>query len=76
MEVPATGSVPIPSHEDRATASERLRRIWDDPPGFLGTLMALQNDRLGIRIMATAFSMFLIAGVLSLFMRAATGAAQ
>jgi cytochrome c oxidase subunit I+III len=69
MEVPASGSVPVPAHEERATASERLHRIWDDPPGLLGALMALQNDRLGMRIMATSFTMFLVAGVLALLMR-------
>jgi cytochrome c oxidase subunit I+III len=51
------------------TAHQALERVWDDPPGFIGRLCALQNDTLGKRIMGTAFAFFLIGGLLSLFMR-------
>jgi cytochrome c oxidase subunit I+III len=50
-------------------ATERLEALWADPPGFTGWFRSLQNDALGGRIMLTAFSFFLIAGVLALLMR-------
>jgi cytochrome c oxidase subunit I+III len=49
--------------------NERLSKLWDDPPGFIGWFQALQNDALGGRIMMTAFIFFLIGGVLALLMR-------
>lgn len=57
-----------PSSAD-GTAHEALERTWADPSGLIGRLCALQNDTLGIRIMATAFAFFLIGGLLSLLMR-------
>ena len=48
---------------------ERLSQRWADPSGFWGWFGALQNDALGGRIMATAFTFFLIAGVMALLMR-------
>src|SRR5690554_543562 len=49
--------------------NKRLEKIWADPPGFFGWFRALQNDVLGGRIMTTAFSFFLIGGILALLMR-------
>ncbi|HRW05476.1 MAG TPA: cbb3-type cytochrome c oxidase subunit I [Caldilineaceae bacterium] len=48
---------------------DRLSRLWDDPPGFTGWFRALQNDALGGRIMGTAFTFFLIGGIMALLMR-------
>ncbi len=42
---------------------------WSDPPGFFGWFRALQNDALGGRIMATAFTFFILAGLMALLMR-------
>lgn len=63
----AAGSPP-PITEDMP-AEDRLDALWADPPGFIGWFRSLQNDALGGRIMLTAFSFFLIAGVLALLMR-------
>jgi cytochrome c oxidase subunit I+III len=49
--------------------NEPLERTWADPPGFVGWFRSLQNDALGGRIMSTAFTFFLIAGVMALLMR-------
>ncbi len=53
---------------DRLT-TEALKATWADPRGLIGTIQALQNDTIGGRIMITAFSFFLVAGLLSLIMR-------
>jgi cytochrome c oxidase subunit I+III len=49
--------------------NERLEKLWADPPGFTGWFRALQNDALGRRMMATAFTFFLLAGIIALLMR-------
>jgi len=47
-----------------------LEKRWADPePGIIGSLKAIQNDAVGGRIMITAFSFFLVAGLLALLMR-------
>jgi cytochrome c oxidase subunit I+III len=48
---------------------DRLTKLWADPPGFFGWFQALQNDALGGRIMITAFTFFLLGGVMALLMR-------
>ncbi len=50
-------------------SEERLEAVWADPPGFIGWFRSLQNDALGSRIMITAFSFFLLAGLMALLMR-------
>ncbi len=69
MEIPASSATPVPSAEENARTADRLAQIWDDPPGVIGALKALQNDTLGRRVMATSFTFFLAAGVLALLMR-------
>ncbi|MCC6454686.1 MAG: cbb3-type cytochrome c oxidase subunit I [Caldilineaceae bacterium] len=49
--------------------NERLGKIWDDPPGFFGWFLALQNDAIGGRMMAIAFVFFLLGGIMALLMR-------
>jgi cytochrome c oxidase subunit I+III len=74
----AAGSQPAASPKtDQTTAAapvprsvhEALDRTWRDPTGFLGGLMALQNDTLGWRVMGTAFSFFLLGGINALLIR-------
>ncbi|MEZ4617597.1 MAG: cbb3-type cytochrome c oxidase subunit I [Caldilineaceae bacterium] len=48
---------------------DRLSERWADPKGFFGWFRALQNDALGGRIMATAFTFFLLGGIMALLMR-------
>lgn len=52
-----------------AEAVDRLEQLWADPPGFVGWFRSLQNDAVGGRIMVTAFTFFLVSGVLALLMR-------
>lgn len=49
--------------------SDQLAERWSDPQGFWGWFRALQNDALGGRIMGTAFTFFLLAGIMALLMR-------
>ena len=62
---------PIAQRSERASAANiaRLDELWADPPGFIGWFRALQNDAIGGRIIITAFSFFLIGGLLALLMR-------
>jgi cytochrome c oxidase subunit I+III len=56
-------------HEPEET-SQRLARLWDDPPGWRGKLMAVQNDAIGVRLLCTGFFFLLLGGsVDSLVMR-------
>ena len=55
-----------PSEE---TTTQRLERLWADPPGFIGWFKALQNDEVGKRIMMAAFAFFLLGGINALLMR-------
>ncbi|MCA9973928.1 MAG: cytochrome c oxidase subunit I [Anaerolineales bacterium] len=60
----AAAERPDPETEDA------LEKRWADPePGIIGSLKAIQNDAIGGRIMLTAFTFFLIAGLLALLMR-------
>ena len=44
-------------------------QTWAEPSGFPGSLATVDNIRIGLRIMVTAFSFFLIAGIFALLMR-------
>ncbi len=46
-----------------------LENTWADPPGFLGWLRHVDHKSLGRRYIATAFTFFLIAGILAALMR-------
>jgi cytochrome c oxidase subunit I+III len=47
-----------------------MNALWDDPPGLLGKLMAVQNDAIGKRLLYTGFFFLLLGGsVDSLVMR-------
>lgn len=50
-------------------AEERLKRLWADPPGFVGWFRAVQNDAVGSRVMVTAFVFFLLGGLNALLLR-------
>ncbi|MEZ4732769.1 MAG: cytochrome c oxidase subunit I [Caldilineaceae bacterium] len=52
-----------------AEALDRLEELWADPPGFIGWFRSLQNDAVGGRIMVTAFTFFLVSGLLAVLMR-------
>ena len=46
---------------------EELDRLWDDPPGLLGKLRAVQNDAVGVRLMLTGFFFLLLGGSVDSF---------
>jgi cytochrome c oxidase subunit I+III len=67
-------SADIPAPSDPANSPDQqitaeLTKTWQDPPGFIGAFKALQNDTLGVRIMATAFALFLLGGINALLIR-------
>src|SRR5687767_1375199 len=49
--------------------AETLKRVWADPPGWRGWVAAVQNDTIGVRILATAFFFFILGGFDSLVIR-------
>jgi cytochrome c oxidase subunit I+III len=54
------------------SSSDRLQRFeatWQRPTGILGWLAEVNNQRLGVRFMATSFLFFLAGGVMALLMR-------
>ena len=65
VEKPVTPAPPMSEEE----AADRLEELWADPPGFIGWFRSLQNDAVGGRIMVTAFTFFLIGGLMSLLIR-------
>lgn len=54
---------------EEAETLSQLERTWNDPPGLIGALRALQNDTLGMRIIALAFFLFLLGGINILLVR-------
>jgi cytochrome c oxidase subunit I+III len=50
-------------------AAKVLARVWADPPGWRGWLAGVQNDAIGVRILATAFFFFVLGGFDSLVIR-------
>jgi cytochrome c oxidase subunit I+III len=60
---------PDPSPGPDHLSDDPLERQWADPPGLVGWLSAVQNDAIGGRVMLTAFTFFLLAGLLALLMR-------
>jgi cytochrome c oxidase subunit I+III len=48
---------------------ERLKHVWADPLGWRGWVSAVQNDTIGVRILATAFFFFVLGGFDSLVIR-------
>jgi cytochrome c oxidase subunit I+III len=54
----------------RTTTDSILDKLWDDPPGWMGKLQAVQNDAIGRRLVLTGFFFLLLGGsVDSLVMR-------
>ncbi len=72
---PNTSEVPQDRHEfpniddGPPETVETLKRVWADPPGWRGWVAAVQNDTIGVRILATAFFFFILGGFDSLVIR-------
>jgi cytochrome c oxidase subunit I+III len=47
--------------------TKELDRLWDDPPGLLGQLRAVQNDAIGTRLILTGFFFLLLGGSVDSF---------
>jgi cytochrome c oxidase subunit I+III len=56
-----TGGLDTPSVAAPATAEE-MGRLWADPPGLKGRLMAVQNDTIGKRLLFTGFFFLVLGG--------------
>src|SRR5512146_2712269 len=53
-----------------ATAVERLQHIWETPSILAIELETVDHKKIGFRYMVTAFSFFLISGLIALMLRA------
>jgi cytochrome c oxidase subunit I+III len=59
-----------PSVDVAPETAEQMQRLWADPPGLIGKLMAVQNDAIGKRLLFVGFFFLLLGGsVDSLAMR-------
>ncbi len=61
---PPSADAPDPDEPraDPGVAGEDLDRLWADPPGLWGQLTAVQNDKIGTRLLATGFFFVLLGG--------------
>lgn len=67
---PATDKPQFSSVDSAPPATaQALERLWADPPGWRGWVSAVQNDTIGVRILATAFFFFILGGFDSLVIR-------
>ena len=57
--IPSRGSMPKVSE---FPTDEHLDALWDDPPGWIGWLKSVQNDRIGRRLILTGFFFLLLGG--------------
>src|SRR4030088_1516818 len=67
--IPTTlASEPELTEAERKDAAQ-LEYVWREPAGFLGWFKAVHHTTIGMRYVVTAFSFFLIAGLLAGVMR-------
>ncbi len=52
------------------SAEERLKKIWETPPGLLGRLSSVDHKIIGKRYLITAFAFLIVGGIDALLMRA------
>jgi len=48
---------------------DRLAQVWNNAPGLMGQLTAVNHTTLGLRFIATGIGFLLVGGMLSMFMR-------
>ena len=51
-----------PESDVAPDTAERMQRLWEDPPGLIGKLMAVQNDAIGKRLLFVGFFFLLLGG--------------
>lgn len=59
----------IPTVDATPALAEKLERIWETRPGFLGWLSTVDHKSIGIRYIVTAFAFLIIGGIEALIMR-------
>src|SRR3569623_1365543 len=64
MELTITNKI-LPEESDRTA----LERDWRRPPGFIGWLTTTNHKDIAIRYIVTAFTFFVLAGILAFCMR-------
>ncbi len=57
------------ARRDQASGLEILDRIWDNRPGLIGQLTAVNHTTIGLRFIFTGFGFLLIGGMLAMFIR-------
>ena len=65
-----------PESDVAADTAERMQRLWEDPPGLIGKLMAVQNDAIGKRLLFAGFFFLLLGGQRRLARRCASSSAR
>ena len=69
--VPTGPAAGIPEgHADDAGLAERLTRVWETAPGFVGALASVDHKAIGKRYLVTAFVFLLVGGIEAGAMRA------
>jgi cytochrome c oxidase subunit I+III len=66
----------LPDNPFPSVSEETFGRVWHDPKGLLGQLSVVQNGVIGVRIIATAFLFFILAGISALLMRVQLASAE
>jgi cytochrome c oxidase subunit I+III len=54
---------------EQEALAERLRKLWETEPGFVGWLASVDHKEIGIRYIVTAFAFLIIGGVEALIFR-------
>jgi cytochrome c oxidase subunit 1/cytochrome c oxidase subunit I+III len=54
---------------EQEALAERLRKLWETEPGFIGWLASVDHKEIGIRYIVTAFAFLVIGGVEALVFR-------
>jgi cytochrome c oxidase subunit I+III len=58
-----------PQHGDEAAVKQQLARTWDNAPGLVGQLTAVNHTTIGLRFIFTGIAFLLVGGILAMFMR-------
>ncbi|MFC4728640.1 cytochrome c oxidase subunit I [Coralloluteibacterium thermophilus] len=64
--------LPLPAEEARGqdvSLRRRLEAIWDNKPGLVGQLTAVNHTTVGLRFIVTGIAFLMLGGLLSMFMR-------
>jgi len=65
----ATTNAAAPAKELATALRHDLARVWDNEPGWIGQLTAVNHTTIGLRFVFTGIAFLLIGGMLAMFMR-------